>query len=356
MSEPGVKLTEDFARRIARVVRWAEDRMMHEATAGRPTPPAPPFEGLYARVTSATADGDGNHPATITAFESGAWEDYGEVLLQPLNGEALEDGRRYPCQPAGVEGDDLVYVATPPGLTVEDDDASPSYAGVHTLRFDQGDGFSLSSPSGGVVVVDFSGGGGGSITVQDDDANPSYGSITTLRFDQDDGFVLSNPGGGSTAQVDLQDAGLSQVGKVNAGAQNFDGTKFFDDVAYFCAASSPHVVLQEGNTGTPPGSSTNHARISPVTAGANSELQLEVRKGVIVGTSPLTRLSLVNENSAPYFLFEATAGGSSVRPDLKIDNAGSTVTGKSVTINYVDHGAANRTMTFVSGLLTASTP
>lgn len=42
-------------------------------------------------------------------------------------------------------------------LTVEENDGSPSYTGITTLRFDQADGFTITNPSDGVARVDFAG-------------------------------------------------------------------------------------------------------------------------------------------------------------------------------------------------------
>jgi hypothetical protein len=46
----------------------------------------------------------------------------------------------------------------PPTVTVEEADGAPSYAGVHTLRFDQADGFTVTQPAAGIARVDFTGG------------------------------------------------------------------------------------------------------------------------------------------------------------------------------------------------------
>lgn len=43
------------------------------------------------------------------------------------------------------------------GLAVEENDGSPSYSGITTLRFDQADGFTITNPSAGVARVDFTG-------------------------------------------------------------------------------------------------------------------------------------------------------------------------------------------------------
>lgn len=92
-----------------------------------------------------------------------------------------------------------------PGLALEDDDGSPRYTGIHTIQFDQDDGFALSNPSTGVVKVDYTP-PTPTITVQDDSASPSYTGIHTLQFDQDDGFSISNPSSG-VAKIDFTGGG-----------------------------------------------------------------------------------------------------------------------------------------------------
>lgn len=72
-------------------------------------------------------------------------------------------------------------------------------------------------------------GAGGSLTVEEVDGSPSVTSVTTLRFDQVDGFVVSTTGAG-VARVDMQAASLTQAGIVSLSAQNMgDGDKTFDD-------------------------------------------------------------------------------------------------------------------------------
>jgi hypothetical protein len=68
------------------------------------------------------------------------------------------------------------------------------------------------------------------ITVQDDDGSPSYTGILTLQLDADTGFSLTNPTSG-TAKVVLAEASRTQVGAVGTGSQTLGGVKtFYDDV------------------------------------------------------------------------------------------------------------------------------
>lgn len=59
----------------------------------------------------------------------------------------------------------------------------------------------------GIVTSGGGGGGGGAgVTVEEVDGTPTFAGITTLRFDQADGFVVSQPGAG-IARVDVTAGG-----------------------------------------------------------------------------------------------------------------------------------------------------
>lgn len=62
------------------------------------------------------------------------------------------------------------------------------------------------------------------ITVEEQDATPSYANVTKLIFDQADGFVVSQPAA-AQARIDLSAASATLVGIVNTSAQTFAGRK-----------------------------------------------------------------------------------------------------------------------------------
>lgn len=75
------------------------------------------------------------------------------------------------------------------------------------------------------------GGGGGGITIQEADGAPSYAGVTTLAVHQLDGFQLTQPGGAGTALLRIAAASTSQAGIVNTVSQGFAGRKTLDDGA-----------------------------------------------------------------------------------------------------------------------------
>ena len=241
----GYALTEEFARELAGMARRERGRPQDDRPRHRRAQADSNLAGLqWVKCTSGTADADGRYPATWESYDeaSDAWASNAECYLRKDPNEvAPVADTRYKARCVGTHPGDgkPVYVPLPGSgtaasgtITVEDDDGNPSYSGVHTVRFDQDDGFTLSNPSAGVVQVDFA--GAGTLTVEDDDANPSFANITTLRFDQDDGFSLSNPSAG-VAQIDLA-GGAGYTGTVtdvsNVVCSGSTLTVYFRDKTY----------------------------------------------------------------------------------------------------------------------------
>jgi hypothetical protein len=94
----------------------------------------------------------------------------------------------------------------------------------------------LSAKAGNLVwellplnVAGATGPAGGTITVKAVDGSPSISSVAELRFDETDGFDLSTPGAG-IARVDILAATTTQAGIVSTAQQNFAGTKSFRSI------------------------------------------------------------------------------------------------------------------------------
>lgn len=88
-----------------------------------------------------------------------------------------------------------------------------------------------------VVLLGSSGNG---LTVLEVDGSPAVASVGELRFDQADGFVVSSPGTG-IVRIDINEASVFQFGVVSTSSQAFAGVKGFvhgvyvDDTAIFPA-------------------------------------------------------------------------------------------------------------------------
>ena len=104
----GVIFTEKAGDRIADTVRWVEGERGRRP--GGPTGGG--LEPTFVRVTSSTADGNGNYPGVITVRDhAGSWQDYSAVKLKPLNGESLTSGTRYGCRGVGfAPGGEELYM------------------------------------------------------------------------------------------------------------------------------------------------------------------------------------------------------------------------------------------------------
>lgn len=217
MSE-GVSFTESAAERIADAVRWVESNRRGPET--RSLARQNELEPILVRVTSATPDGDGNFPAVLTVWGPGgaAYVDYQACKLKAAGGEALTNGKRYLAIATGVNGSsESVYIAG-----------------------------TLTAAAGTLTVVEV-------------DGSPSVGSVAELRFDQTDGFVVSTPGAG-IARVDISSASTTQAGIVDLVSQTWIGNKgvygrtnsggvFYDTTITLFSADSGTQVVQSTTVG-----------------------------------------------------------------------------------------------------------
>lgn len=80
-------------------------------------------------------------------------------------------------------------------------------------------------------------GGGSGITVEEEDGTPTYGSVVTLEVDQAQGGRVTQPSGAGTALISWANASASQAGVVSTGTQGFAGEKSFTDAVTLKAAS-----------------------------------------------------------------------------------------------------------------------
>ena len=176
------------------------------------------------------------------------------------------------------------------------------------------------------------------ITVEDANLANVYPNTTVLQFADASGFSVSSPAA-NTALVSLQDAGATQVGKVNTAAQAFSGQKQLrngvivgatgggeapgDRTVYFSsAAGNTYIQRQQGINGS----------ILLVQAG-NAILGLNARLFV---DADLGRVTL-----------DTISGGTVGRPDVVISDAGGTY-----RTGYTGTGGGGDT--FVSGICTAA--
>ena len=122
----GVIFTEKAGDRIADTVRWVEGERGRRP--GGPTGGG--LEPTFVRVTSSTADGNGNYPGVITVRDhAGSWQDYSAVKLKPLNAESLTSGTRYGCRGVGfAPGGEELYTPLAGGGGTLPPDAAPNVA------------------------------------------------------------------------------------------------------------------------------------------------------------------------------------------------------------------------------------
>ena len=75
--------------------------------------------------------------------------------MKSVDGSALTNGNRYACIRTGDAADAKAqYRTIAPAIEVEEVDGSPSVTSVIEFRFDQVDGFVISSPGAGIARVD----------------------------------------------------------------------------------------------------------------------------------------------------------------------------------------------------------
>ncbi len=173
--------------RLKDAAEWVEENDGEPRVRGRRGSSTEPYT---ARVTSGTADGNGNYPAVITDWDGSAWVDYGVVAVKAGNGETLTSGTRYAVRPVG----------TPSG-------SAPVY-----------------------VTVMGAGGSMASLEVRENDGSPSVTSCVLIRTNQSHGLRTVLVAAGD-ARIDLDSASASVSGKVDTSAQTFAGLKSFSNGA-----------------------------------------------------------------------------------------------------------------------------
>lgn len=205
--------------------------------------PGPPQRGgthgrvpVLVRCTSATAAG---------GTETGHDQCYPAVALD-IN--SLVDEQ--------ADGADVWLTVLTDGVGVGVPTADKVYHGLYAGTFDpfpESAGTTDSRPR--VFAASAPAGGSSSLTVNEVDGSPSVSSVTEVRFDQADGFVVSTPGAG-IARVDVASASLTQNGIVDTSAQSFNGVKTFDDKvivndskAYPGAATYSTFTVYSGDNG-----------------------------------------------------------------------------------------------------------
>jgi len=160
---------------------------------------------------------------TVGTAETGGKYAWREICRDPETGEwaALADGRSgTTAESCALErgGNEDVEAGT--RIRLELDPSETHYV------FDAPEG-STPAPASGV-------------TVQEQDGSPSYASVLTIQFHQGDGLKVTQPAAG-TALVEIQDATPGQAGIVSTSAQSFGGAKRFQ--------GSTYSALADGNNG-----------------------------------------------------------------------------------------------------------
>lgn len=146
------------ANRVIRAVRTWEAERGHARLVSGPDGNSV-LEAVHVRVTSGTADGNGNYPAVVTVRDpvAAAWVDGEACKLMPPNGETLASGTRYLARPGGKLGADWLYVAQQVGsggaALASQTVASTSSNYVVSSSLSDVTGVSLSIPSTGWYLV-----------------------------------------------------------------------------------------------------------------------------------------------------------------------------------------------------------
>lgn len=152
-----VTFTQKAADRISRAVKWVEQQIRTSGNGeGTVTPRS--IEPTYVLTTSGTAT-SGMYPGKVVLYSAAdaAWQEYSTCKILPANGETLTNNTRYAARYTGrSSGGDGVFTVLQGGgggVKVEDYDSSPSYSSIQTIRFNSVDGFNITNPSTGVVLV-----------------------------------------------------------------------------------------------------------------------------------------------------------------------------------------------------------
>lgn len=188
-------------QRTRRVVELAERAMGHRE--GGRQGDGGPAGYLVARVTSTTADADGNYAAVITRWDpiAVAWADADVACkLKFANGDTPTLSRRYNCRGSHLNASDVVvYVTADSGagagagtITVQESDGSPSITGVTTLKVDQSTKLSLSGSTPNATIA------WDGLTVSTTGASPAPETVTGNRTITFAGTTAGGLGGTGT--------------------------------------------------------------------------------------------------------------------------------------------------------------
>lgn len=243
-------------------------------------------------------------------------------------------------QPNNTASAVWLYFPDPPG-SLANSDVFPICKGIGT------------KPEDGVPIFGHAGaegiseGGGGTITVEEQDGSPSYSSINTVQINQADGFVLTNPTNGK-ALISIDDASVSGPGIVSTGAQEFNGSKTFDDGViaesgiYFTNVNGfgqSYGISIAGQSGATPGGTCYIFN----NASASQDGRLNLRANNTGGSNSLD-LIVDYTNGRAYI--DAVGGGS--QPTYSIDDSGTIYDGVHDTFATND----GRTATVRGGIIT----
>ena len=221
---------------------WAAEELKHRPRndeSSRKTSVAGQNQVTFVRVTSGTADADGNYPGVVQVFnaDTQAWEEFGEVVLRdpggiitdPVTGEPAdpEADKRYACRLGGVNADGvplfLVISGGAPGVPYRLYGWSFLPATAPTFSWE--DFYNgLAGPYYSQGAIQF----GTSASSLDSEA-------TADGIARESGFYIYQSGVGGSLYVRLREAsadttGLTErhfAGMVSNTLQSFGGTKNF---------------------------------------------------------------------------------------------------------------------------------
>ena len=188
------------------------------------------------------------------------------------------------------------------------------------------------------------GGGTGTLTVEEVDGSPSVANVATLRFDQVDGFVVSTTGAG-VARVDMAAATLTQAGVISLSAQVMgDGDKTFDDNVF----AGKRFVATGLSVGAPLG--TVYFVDSSGQIGIGNDTGSDaVFFGTVTGGTFKLRLRGASTPTQALCVFSSESGDTFATPAFALStDGGTTVTrGAAGTFTTVD----GKTVTVLGGLI-----
>ena len=207
------------------------------------------------------------------------------------------------------------------------------------------------------------------VTVREQDGSPSYASTTTLTFDQADGFVLTTPAA-NEARIDIAGCSLTQAGIVNLTTNQVmgDGNKVFSDS--ICAGDptlTPVGVISAFHGGFYASGGGLSCYADPATSDVTIYTKAQMSCSEAIYTQWMSHYDGVNTNHLRAifdqdnyrFYLEGYTNSVAVRVTAKYavkNNLGAMCDGQSTTISYrKSDGVSNGTLTFTGGILTSFT-